>query len=122
WLLADVDDPLLLALPGLEQIEIEVDGASRVLRDAGSRWFTAARSGSFGPAERQQLYADRPVEEAGRPWWSVLWAVPGPGVVVPQVVHAPTPTDEPMAWPALLLASFPLEPSRRHVAPGPLTD
>ncbi|WP_420865405.1 sacsin N-terminal ATP-binding-like domain-containing protein, partial [Streptomyces pathocidini] len=38
------------------------------------------------------------------------------------VVHAPTPTDEPLDLPALLIASFPLEPTRRHAAPGPLTD
>jgi hypothetical protein len=37
------------------------------------------------------------------------------------VVHAPTPTDEPLGLPALLLASFPLSPDRRHVAAGPLT-
>jgi hypothetical protein len=37
-------------------------------------------------------------------------------------VYAPTPTDEPLGLPALLLASFPLSPDRRHVAPGPLTD
>ncbi|WP_184570704.1 molecular chaperone Hsp90 [Streptomyces zagrosensis] len=43
------------------------------------------------------------------------------GGVAP-VVHAPTPTDEPMGLPALLIASFPLEPTRRRVAPGPLTD
>lgn len=38
------------------------------------------------------------------------------------VVHAPTPTDEPLGLPALLIASFPLDPTRRHVAPGDLTD
>ncbi len=43
-----------------------------------------------------------------------------PGVAA--VVHAPTPTDEPLSLPALLLASFPLSPDRRHVADGPLTD
>jgi hypothetical protein len=41
---------------------------------------------------------------------------------VAPVVHAPTPSDEPLGLPALLLASFPLSPDRRHVAPGPLTD
>ena len=41
---------------------------------------------------------------------------------VTAVVHAPTPTDEPLSLPALLIASFPLSPDRRHVAPGPLTD
>jgi hypothetical protein len=44
-----------------------------------------------------------------------------PDGVLP-VVHAPTPSDEPLGLPALLLASFPLSPDRRHVAPGPLTD
>jgi hypothetical protein len=37
-------------------------------------------------------------------------------------VHAPTPSDEPLGVPALLIASFPLDPTRRHAAPGPLTD
>lgn len=141
-LLDTVDDALLLALPGLELVEIEVDGVSRVLRDARTRWVTAARAGAFSDAERADLYAGRPVEERHRPWWSTQWALPSslpssspsslpsslpssPDVTdrpVPQVVHAPTPTDEPLAWPALLIASFPLDPSRRHVAPGPLTD
>jgi hypothetical protein len=43
-------------------------------------------------------------------------------VGIAAVVHAPTPTDEPLSLPALLLASFPLSPDRRHVAPGALTD
>ena len=38
------------------------------------------------------------------------------------MVHAPTPTAEPLDLPALLLATFPLDPTRRHVAAGPLTD
>ncbi len=38
------------------------------------------------------------------------------------MLHAPTPTDEAVDLPGLLLASFPLDPSRRHVAPGPLRD
>ncbi|MFE6775332.1 sacsin N-terminal ATP-binding-like domain-containing protein [Streptomyces sp. NPDC057702] len=56
------------------------------------------------------------------------WAdngVPGTGPArggAAPVVHAPTPTDEPLGLPALLIASFPLEPTRRRVAPGPLTD
>ena len=37
-------------------------------------------------------------------------------------MHAPTPTDEPLGVPALLIASFPLDTTRRHAAPGPLTD
>ena len=78
------------------------------------------------------LLADRPAEERARTAWSVRWAVPVddadgapialPGDVASAVVYAPTPTDEPLGLPALLLASFPLSPDRRHVAPGPLTD
>nr|BFE84043.1 hypothetical protein GCM10020093_066440 [Planobispora longispora] len=41
---------------------------------------------------------------------------------MPPVVHAPTPSDEPLDLPALLIASFPLATDRRHVAMGPLTD
>ncbi len=122
-LLESVDDALLLALPGLAEVEIQVDGQSRRLTDAQSRWDVVSRSGEFGPGERHDLFADRPTEEAHRPWWSVLWALPRqPDVAVSPVIHAPTPTDEPLSWPALLLASFPLDPSRRHVAPGPLAD
>ncbi|MFF5208025.1 sacsin N-terminal ATP-binding-like domain-containing protein [Streptosporangium sp. NPDC000396] len=41
---------------------------------------------------------------------------------VPPVVHAPTPSDEQLDLPALLIASFPMATDRRHVAMGPLTD
>jgi hypothetical protein len=145
-LLAEAGPALLLALPALQRIEIEVAGATRVLTavregdditiTAGgsvSRWRTATAGGQLGPG----LLADRPAEERGRTSWSVRWAVPlasGAGredAGVPAgrlpagagaVVHAPTPTDEPLGLPALLLASFPLSPDRRHVAPGPATD
>nr|WP_180218321.1 molecular chaperone Hsp90 [Streptomyces albus] len=137
-LLAAVDDALLLALPGLARVVVETeDGAVRTLtryedgpfvriEDSGAgttRWRIARDSGVADPA----LLADRPVEERERPAWSVTWAVPVDEAGVPSgprtaaCVHAPTPTDEPLGFPALLLASFPLEPSRRHVAPGPLT-
>ncbi|MGK5497075.1 sacsin N-terminal ATP-binding-like domain-containing protein [Streptomyces sp. URMC 125] len=139
-LLTAVDDALLLTLPGLDEVVVETDGGERtltrrqdgpytVVEDSGSergatRWRVAADSGRTDPA----LLADRPVEERLRPFWSVTWAVPVDGSGAPErpgtapVVHAPTPTDEPMGLPALLIASFPLEPSRRRIAPGPLTD
>ena len=101
--------------------------------EAASTWHVVAEGGPLDAA----LLADRPVEERTRPAWSVRWAIPVepgpaeagdgqtptrlPGSVVP-VVHAPTPSDESLGLPALLLASFPLTPDRRHVAPGPLTD
>ena len=151
-LLAQAGPALLLALPALTEVSITAGGVTRVLtaEHSGdgvtitvdgvvSRWRTATGDGPADPG----LLADRPAEERARPWWSVRWAVPllagAPGrdddtavgddvpagrlpAGVAAVVHAPTPTDEPLGLPALLLASFPLGPDRRHVAPGPLTD
>jgi hypothetical protein len=89
-----------------------------------TRYRTRTAAGRLDP----HLLADRPVEERLRPTWTVTWAVPVDPDGAPaapataRVLHAPTPTDEPLGVPALLIASFPLEPTRRHLAPGPLTD
>ncbi|MEU7507275.1 sacsin N-terminal ATP-binding-like domain-containing protein [Streptomyces lavendulae] len=138
-LLSGVDDALLLTLPGLREIVVETpadgartlyrrtEGPYTVIEDSASgthRWRTVRHS---GPIERE-LLADRPVEERLRPVWTVTWAVPVDPDGAPErprtapVVHAPTPTDEPLVIPALLIASLPLDTSRRHPAPGPLTD
>ncbi|MFF3340810.1 sacsin N-terminal ATP-binding-like domain-containing protein [Streptomyces flavidovirens] len=141
-LLEAIDDALLLTLPGLAEVVVETpDGTTRTLTRAEhdayvhiddtargttrtTRWRTVTRSGALAPA----LLADRPVEERLRPHWAVTWAVPVDGEGAPQrpltapVVHAPTPTDEPLGVPALLIASLPLDTTRRHPAPGPLTD
>ncbi len=116
------------------------DRSTITVNGVASSWLAAGAGGELDPA----LLADRPAEERARTSWSVRWAVPvgaaragGAGfaetrlaegapagrlpVGVTAVVHAPTPTDEPLSLPALLLASFPLSPDRRHVAPGPLT-
>lgn len=131
--LAAVDDVLLLALPALAEVEVVVDGVARTVRDVEDRWVVARGGGALDPA----LLADAPVEERRRTAWSVTWAArraapadgdegrarPGaPGGGHTGVVHAPTPTDEPCTLPALLVATLPLDPSRRHVAPGPVTD
>ncbi|WP_210582146.1 sacsin N-terminal ATP-binding-like domain-containing protein [Streptomyces sp. GESEQ-4] len=137
-LLHAVDDALLLALPGLEEVVIETEDDVRTLsrrtegaltvvedsREGTTRWRTVSAHGSLAP----ELLADRPTEERLRPHWSVTWAVPVDSDGSPArprtsaVVHAPTPSDEPLGVPALLIASFPLDTTRRHAAPGPLTD
>ncbi|OSP39178.1 hypothetical protein B7767_33055, partial [Streptomyces sp. 13-12-16] len=110
-LLNAVDDALLLALPGLEEVVVEIgDGEPRTVsrrdedgltvvedsRGGATRWRTAAAHGPLTP----DLLADRPVEERLRPSWSVTWAVPvdaDGGPARPRtspVVHAPTPSDE----------------------------
>ncbi len=116
-LLAEVDDALLLALPSLAAIDVDVDGDRRTVT-ATDRWHVVRRAGRTDP----DLLADRPVEERDRPTWSVTWARPLAGQPVPPCLHAPTPTDEPLDLPVLLVASFPLDTTRRHVAPGLLTD
>lgn len=128
--LGDVGAALMLALPALEQVEIDVDGDVRLLtaeRRAsgevvinGGSWRTVEAHGEIPGA----LLQDRPVEERARPFWQVRWALPEDGWPdgMPSVVHAPTPSDERLDLPALLIASFPLAPDRRHVAPGALTD
>ncbi|MFH9006771.1 sacsin N-terminal ATP-binding-like domain-containing protein [Streptomyces afghaniensis] len=138
-LLHAVDDALLLTLAGLEEVVVEINGESprtlsrrtdgpfTVVDDSGdgvTYWRTAAAHGPLTP----ELLTDRPVEERLRPHWSVTWAVPVDSDGSPArprtspVVHAPTPSDEPLGVPALLIASFPLDSTRRHAAPGPLTD
>lgn len=138
-LLGEAGDATLLTLDGLQTVEVEVDGVLRELRadhqdpdvvvDTGgavTRWRTIRASGRLDTA----LLADRPAEERARPYWSVTWAVPvdddgarrAPPPDLPRVVHAPTRSDERLGLPALLIASFPLAPDRRHVAPGPLAD
>ncbi|MFE0809413.1 sacsin N-terminal ATP-binding-like domain-containing protein [Streptomyces sp. NPDC058848] len=137
-LLNAVDDALLLALPGLEEVVVEAGDETRTLsrraegpltvvedsREGTTRWRTCAAHGPLTP----DVLADRPVEERLRPHWSVTWAVPvdaDGGPAHPRtgpVLHAPTPSDEPLGVPALLIASYPLDSTRRHAARGPLTD
>src|SRR4051812_11176105 len=135
--LAALPADLLLALPGLSAIEVVLDGVPRTISRDGTAptvrltdgdrtvaWQVAQRSGELPAA----LLADRPVEERSRRGWTITWAVPldADGVPRPlragQVVHAPTPSDEPLSLPLRLIAPFPLGPDRRHVAPGPVTD
>ncbi len=119
-LLDEVGDPLLLALPGLDEVSVAVPGAPvRTVTGVQERWHVLRRSGRHDPA----LLADRPTEERARTAWSLAWALPRSAATpVPAVLHAPTPSEEPLDWPALLVASVPLDPARRHVAPGPAAD
>jgi hypothetical protein len=135
-----VDDGLLLALPALSEVRVERCGRSSgpvsepevgqksTHSDVGERWVTERRSGTFDAGD----LADLPLEQR-RADWSLVWALPRPGSssALPdggapaprpvRVLHAPTPTDVPLTFPALLVASFPVDPGRRQVQPGPAT-
>ncbi|MCR6484254.1 molecular chaperone Hsp90 [Amycolatopsis sp. OK19-0408] len=101
----DIAD-LLLALPWLA--EAEVDG----------RVWTRAVDGHTvqirGPEKETRWLTHR---------GDVVWAVPVTDEGTPEplgedVLHAPTPTDDGLSLPARLLASLPVEPSRRRALPG----
>ena len=127
------------------------DGVTITADGGQGRWRTAAAAGQAGPELLADRPAEERLHPAWSVRWAVpvITAADGgdgddggdggadggdgrdkagdiPAGRLPDgvsaVVHAPTPSDEPLSLPALLLASFPLSPDRRHVAPGPLTD
>ncbi len=101
----DIGD-LLLALPWLT--EADVDGRVWTRRDDGDVVEIS------GPEKETRWLTHR---------GDVVWAVPVDQHGVPKpleedVLHAPTPTDDGLSLPARLLASVPVEPSRRRALPG----
>ncbi|RSN23756.1 molecular chaperone Hsp90 [Amycolatopsis sp. WAC 01416] len=103
----DIGD-LLLTLSWLESIEVE-----------GGVW----RRSDLGDGVVELASPD------GSEHWQVhrgevVWAVPLDGAGSPRplgedVLHAPTPTDDELSLPARLIATLPIEPSRRRALPGP---
>ncbi|GMA24721.1 hypothetical protein GCM10025864_24800 [Luteimicrobium album] len=126
--LDDLDDALLLALGALDVVRVDAGGEVRALgRDAFSPergWRVATAHGAVPVA----LLADRPVEERDRTGWSVTWALPvaeSAGTARPAgsgVVHAPTPTADRTTLPGVLVATLPLDATRRHAVEGPLAE
>ncbi|MBW4718991.1 sacsin N-terminal ATP-binding-like domain-containing protein [Saccharothrix obliqua] len=111
---------LLLALPGLRRVEVgaelvwertEQDGVVVLTGPAGAARWRVHRVGGELPATLVQG-----VE--ARPHWSACWAWPMDEPLSGDVLHAPTPTDEKLSLPARLIATLPVEPSRRRVLVG----
>jgi hypothetical protein len=129
-----IDETLLLMLPALHDVVIrvgdatrtlgrQVDGDSVLIDNTGvrSRWLLRTANGRLDAS----LLGERPAEERRRSSWQVTWAVPvdeaGWVTSLPltaPLVRAPTPTDDPLSIPAVLIASYPLDPTRRHVTTG----
>ncbi len=111
---------LLLALPALVEIDVDGQVVRRAERDGvvaigPQRWHLVRRAGVLE-------VADAAVEQRDRQEWSVTWALPLSGSLGDDVAHAPTATAEALALPARLIATLPLEPDRRRVRLGPVTD
>ncbi|HET9255963.1 MAG TPA: ATP-binding protein, partial [Pseudonocardiaceae bacterium] len=123
---------LLLALPWLRRIDVgdrvlhrddtpgdHAEGPVLIHDGARcSRWRVVRRAGRFSPDVLAGLGPEARAE------WSLCWALPvdAGGIPLPlraDVLHAPTPTAERLSLPARLIATVPVEPSRRHVHPGP---
>jgi hypothetical protein len=122
-----LDETLLLSLPPLAEVVVRVDGSQRRFdrADLAGRWHVARAAGQV----EASLLADSPAEDRGDDSWSVSWAIPlESGRVAPlpastaRVVRAPTPTDDPLTVPAVLIASYPLDATRRRVVAGPLAE
>ncbi|MGH3860937.1 sacsin N-terminal ATP-binding-like domain-containing protein [Actinokineospora sp.] len=113
---ASLDDPTsAITQPG-EGARVEIRGPEGV-----SAWLVYRVEGALG-----QDIADTLGVEA-RPHWTACWAVPvdTKGIPRPQavdVLHAPTPTDDRLSLPARLVATLPIEPTRRRVRPGAAAD
>ncbi|GAA5111824.1 sacsin N-terminal ATP-binding-like domain-containing protein [Haloechinothrix salitolerans] len=137
---AEIDD-VLLTLPALTRVELPdavwtrsgpsavspvpdvvspVPDVVAIARDGEPvrRWLVRETSGDFTAAQVATLGIE------AVPRWTALWALPvdvsgAPCPLERDVLHAPTATDERMTLPARLIASVPVEPSRRRVLAGP---
>ena len=135
-LLAEIDDELLIALPRLEEIRVAIrDEEPRIFAEIDERWIITRREGRVP----DELISTLPVEERERAGWAITWASPRGEVeaasslleaiardeqarLTRRTLFAPTPTDEPVTVPGFLIVTVPLEPTRRRVRPGPVTD
>ncbi|WP_111767799.1 sacsin N-terminal ATP-binding-like domain-containing protein [Nakamurella deserti] len=129
--LAEIGDHLLLALPAVERLEVDdrvlarlpSDDDTVVLSDSAAdtpvtRWRLASRAGRWDAARLAGL----PTEQRRRARWQLTWAHPTTRPLGPDVLYAPTPTDEPLGLPARLIGTFPVDDTRRHLAAGPLVE
>jgi hypothetical protein len=120
---------LLLALPWLYRIDI----GDRALRREGDdpvavhdgselrRWRVVRQTGLLPATALTGLGPET------RPQWNLCWALPvrpdgAPTPLAADVLHAPTPTAERLTLPARLIATVPVDSSRRHVHPGPAVE
>ena len=124
-LLAAAGDHLLLAMPAIGELALpgrvfrrQPDGDLGVVAigdgDVVTRWRLSERSGEWPP----ELLADLPVEQRARSGWRLSWAQPLGRPLGPDVLYAPTPTDDALDLPARLIGTFPVDDTRRHLAPG----
>ncbi|WP_280424666.1 sacsin N-terminal ATP-binding-like domain-containing protein [Nocardia carnea] len=103
---------LLLELPALTEIRIEDFPARSTVRDMGETGLREIRVDAAGAEEVWWEY------RTARARWLVPVRDGRPVAARPDVLRAPTRSDEELTLPALLIADIPMQPDRRRVLPG----
>ncbi|WP_369639564.1 sacsin N-terminal ATP-binding-like domain-containing protein [Nocardia sp. JMUB6875] len=120
----DVDTVALLAEMRAEAVDLLLElPALRSIRIGGDEIVSAERELDYGLTE---LRITGPNSEE-RVWWQyrtgpARWLLPvrdgRPVAAHPDVLRAPTRSDEELSIPALLIADIPMQPDRRRLLPG----
>lgn len=122
-LVADAPD-VMLDLAGLTELTVEEPSVALTRtverRDDGIEILTIRTAERGRSATEKRWWVLTSAASKGRS--SVRWLWPQvygePGRAVPDVLRAPTRSDEPLTLPALVVADLPLQPDRRRLLPG----
>ncbi|MGQ4616743.1 sacsin N-terminal ATP-binding-like domain-containing protein [Nocardia sp. R7R-8] len=125
---ADVDADAVLAAMRAEAVDLLLElPALQRIRIGTAEFVSSAEDMGDGMHE---VYVDGPGSEQ-RTWWQyraprARWLLPvrdgRPVGAAPDVLRAPTRSDEELSLPALLIADIPMQPDRRRLLPGARLD
>ncbi|MEU3010930.1 sacsin N-terminal ATP-binding-like domain-containing protein [Nocardia asteroides] len=104
---------LLLELPALHRIRINGDEFSSTVEEFGQDGLTELSiTGPDGITQRWWQY------RTTRARWLLPLRAGRPVATAPDVLRAPTRSDEELSLPAILVADIPMQPDRRRLLPG----
>ncbi|MFI5502814.1 sacsin N-terminal ATP-binding-like domain-containing protein [Nocardia asteroides] len=104
---------LLLELPALHRIRINGDEFTSTVKDFGQDGLTELSiTGPDGITQRWWQY------RTARARWLLPLRAGRPVATSPDVLRAPTRSDEELSLPAILVADIPMQPDRRRLLPG----
>ncbi|MFF7940653.1 sacsin N-terminal ATP-binding-like domain-containing protein [Nocardia gamkensis] len=121
---ADIDADALLAAMRAEAVDLLLELPALHRIHVGAEEFVSSAE-DMGDG-MHEVYVDGPGSEQ-RTWWQyrtprARWLLPvrdgRPVAAAPDVLRAPTRSDEELSLPALLVADIPMQPDRRRLLPG----